>query len=168
MLQSIRSIEPNKVKSKPNAKFSIQENSSEYAPAILKYLDIDPKGTGVLSADDIPTALSSAACIFRHRLDPHKAFPIVTSRKRIYFYHKLNDMYDSPSCEPTKRIPRAAYPIIARTHSFDQIERKTKSPKRKTGTISKFSQNSRGAQGVFKIFPNCRTGFAGDNTALTE
>ena len=34
--------------------------------------DYDPKGTGVLRADDIPTALGTAVFIYKQRLDPNR------------------------------------------------------------------------------------------------
>jgi hypothetical protein len=35
------------------------------------FRDYDPKGTGVLRADNIPTALGTAVCIYMQRLDPN-------------------------------------------------------------------------------------------------
>ena len=34
--------------------------------------DFDPRGTGVLRPDDIPSALGTALCIFSHKMDPNR------------------------------------------------------------------------------------------------
>ena len=36
------------------------------------FRDNDPKDTGFLRADDIPTALGTAVCIYMQRLDPNR------------------------------------------------------------------------------------------------
>ncbi len=38
----------------------------------IAFQDIDPKGNGVLRADDIPTALGTAICLFKHKMDPQR------------------------------------------------------------------------------------------------
>ena len=45
-----------------------------FFPLIRLYYfqDFDPKGTGVLRADDIPSALSTAMCLFKHKMDPER------------------------------------------------------------------------------------------------
>jgi hypothetical protein len=45
-----------------------------YCMQFINFLlrDYDPKVTGVLRADDIPTVLGTAVCIYMQRLDPNR------------------------------------------------------------------------------------------------
>ena len=45
-----------------------------YCIQLINFLlrDNDPKGTDVLRADDMPTALGTAVCIYMQRLDPNR------------------------------------------------------------------------------------------------
>ena len=130
------------------------------------FQDIDPKGTGVLRADDIPAALGTAVCLFKHKLDPNRKFPMNTSRKRVYIDHPLSEETPSSSGMETRRSLIGTRLIVAKTHFFDHENRKSKNPRRKSGTIGTLSQSSRGAQGVRshhkineeKILPHRRAG----------
>ena len=136
------------------------------------FQDIDPKGSGVLRADDIPTALGTAVCIFTHKLDPKRCFPMTTTRKKVYTEHELHASEDI-SMKPATES-KSPYIIVANTHAFDRENRKTKNPKRKSGTISMLSESSRGAQGVRsfhklneeKILPHRRAGLNDDQINL--
>lgn len=47
---------------------------------VVLFQDYDPKGTGVLRAKDVPTALGAAICLFTNRMD--------TERLGISFYDR--------------------------------------------------------------------------------
>ncbi|CAG2230153.1 unnamed protein product [Mytilus edulis] len=115
------------------------------------FQDYDPKGTGVLRADDIPTALGAAVYLYKQRLDPNRKFYMRTSeRVRVYQVQPLDDEMNFQQTGDKDATEDATLPrtIFLRSHQFDTEKRKTKVPKRKSGKISDIGQTARGAEGA--------------------
>ena len=56
---------------------------------LLLIQDLDPKGTGILRADDIPLALGTALYLMHHKLDPER-YSCIFSFKVIFSVEKLS------------------------------------------------------------------------------
>ncbi|CAG2191099.1 unnamed protein product [Mytilus edulis] len=137
------------------------------------FQDYDPKGTGVLRPDDIPTALGAAQYLNVQRLNEDRHFVMRTSRRtRVYPERPLQENIpmeiDGTNLQAINPFERRL--IIARRHVFDMEERKTKNPKRKSGTITPYGLPGKGAEGARsfhktneeKVLPHSRFGILDD------
>ncbi|CAC5369864.1 unnamed protein product [Mytilus coruscus] len=136
------------------------------------FQDYDQKETGVLRADDISTALGAAVFLYKQRLDPKRKFYMRTSQRvRVYPENQLESVSSIVESESDDEIKQDVEPntrriIEVRSHHFDLESRRTKNPKRKSGTISDFGKPARGAEGARafhkfneeKILPHRRFG----------
>ena len=74
-----------------------------------EFQDLDPKGSGVIRPDDIPSALSTACKLLYTRMDKQRSFFMHTSKAKVYPLHKLMDcsetidgkLFINPSVVPT-------------------------------------------------------------------
>ncbi|VDI03707.1 Hypothetical predicted protein [Mytilus galloprovincialis] len=141
------------------------------------FQDYDPKGTGVLRPDDIPTALGAAVCLFSQRMDSNRKFYMKTSKKtRVYPEQSLSQNCSADGeMEETELYNCFNTRIIKiKSNQFDLPERKAVNPKRKCGRISSFGVPSRGAEGARshhktneeKILAHRRYGISDDNIDL--
>lgn len=110
------------------------------------FQDIDPKGTGVLRADDIESALTTACFLNDQRLKDDRNFNMTTARACVYKHEAFSTMHvqrdDEVVSAPTMDT------ITIRPLSFDEKQRQKQKPKRKSGTISQSGVVARGATGV--------------------
>ena len=61
-----------------------------------EFQSLDPKGSGVLSPDDIPQALEAGSYILHERLNPSRTFCMRTSRyPRVYQVHNLENVTEA-------------------------------------------------------------------------
>lgn len=54
-----------------------------------EFQDLDPKGAGVIKAEEVPMALESACQMLRTRLQPDRPFHMCLSRAKVYPVHDL-------------------------------------------------------------------------------
>ena len=59
-----------------------------------EFQDLDPKGTGVIRADEVPAALESACQLLRTRLMPDRPFHMALSEAKVYPLHELMEESD--------------------------------------------------------------------------
>lgn len=58
-----------------------------------EFQDLDPKGSGVIKAEEIPLALESASQLISTRLLPNRPFHMSLSRAKVYPVHELMDQF---------------------------------------------------------------------------
>lgn len=56
-----------------------------------EFQDLDPKGSGVIKAEDIPNALESACQLQKTRLMPERPFHMALSKAKVYPNHEIMD-----------------------------------------------------------------------------
>ncbi|CAH1799200.1 unnamed protein product [Owenia fusiformis] len=117
------------------------------------FQDYDPKGTGVLRADDIPNALGSAVCLFSTRLNKNRGFKMnTTKRPKVYSDHALDERADVQDtvngCKDTSELKDGTKEIVINQHQFDTKARRTSNPKRSSGLLNAYGATASGAQGV--------------------
>jgi hypothetical protein len=54
-----------------------------------QFQDLDPKGSGVMKSEDIPTALEHACQLLKVRLSPDRPFHMTLSRAKVYPVNEL-------------------------------------------------------------------------------
>ena len=102
----------------------------------------DPKGSGVIRPDDIPTTIGSACELLSTRMDTKKPFIVHTSRAKVYPLHSLMDTDDGS--EASIFINSNVVNMIKPSdHVFDMPERAKRLQKKQSGTINTYNPCSR-------------------------
>ena len=102
----------------------------------------DPKGSGVIRPDDIPTAIGSACELLSTRIDTKKPFIVHASRAKVYPLHSLMDTDDGS--EASMFINSNVVNMIKPSdHVFDMPERAKRLQKKQSGTINTYNSCSR-------------------------
>lgn len=60
-----------------------------------EFQDLDPKGTGVIKAEEVPMALETACQLLKTRLSPERPFHMSLTRAKVYPLHELMEECDS-------------------------------------------------------------------------
>ena len=71
---------------------------------IGEFQDLDPKGTGVIKAEEVPMALETAGQLLKNRLSPERSFHMSLTRAKVYPVQELME-----DCELEEDVPIHQY-----------------------------------------------------------
>ncbi|KAK3107543.1 hypothetical protein FSP39_016995 [Pinctada imbricata] len=134
-----------------------------------EFQDLDPKGSGVIKAEEIPVALEMACQLNHTRLRDDRPFHMSLSRAKVYPFHELEQ--ECPKDNENMATDSYLYPshvgnIVPKNHIFDAKLRAKRKAKRKKVEITGPNDAARGVAPVrqhhkcdeSKILPHKRLG----------
>ncbi|CAG2200998.1 unnamed protein product [Mytilus edulis] len=135
-----------------------------------EFQDLDPKGSGVIKAEEVPDALESASQLLSTRLMPNRPFHMSLSRAKVYPVKDLMAQCGTETIMPFV-YPTLTNCIKLRDHMFDLKDRSKRKAQRKLATISEPDCAARGVAPVrqfhkvdeSKILPHKRLGLLFEN-----
>lgn len=113
-----------------------------------EFQDLDSKGSGVIKAEDIPSAIESACQMNHTRLMPSRPFFLNTSQAKVYPVNALQHTDERMEVDVPYIYPSIVHKISVRDHIFDSVERAKRKPKRRLVTIAKPDEAARGVAPV--------------------
>ncbi|KAL5022708.1 hypothetical protein ScPMuIL_001863 [Solemya velum] len=108
-----------------------------------EFQDLDPKGSGVIEAEEVPAALETACQMNQTRLMPNSPFHMSLSKAKVYPVHDLITERDMDTDEHYIYPVSPSY-INLRNHEFDIESRAKRKARRKLTTIAGPGEAARG------------------------